>query len=138
MLRWARRGTLVNRGMKKVRDPRNSTAAEKVKVFRIGLESEGAAKDMLTYPFKTSHQNLLDGLAKKLDGGVGKLEAERRARLRLQGGQLLQAKRSQVMTQRFVLLDRPLSIGIAAFLGPFDQKSCRPAERKPCPGSGRK
>ena len=40
--------------------------AEKFKVFRIGLESEGAAKDPLTYPFKNSHQNLLDGLAKKL------------------------------------------------------------------------
>ena len=52
--------------MKKVRDPRNSTAAEKIKVFRIGLESEGAAKDSLTYPFKNSHQNLLDGLAKVL------------------------------------------------------------------------
>ena len=51
--------------MKKVRDPRNSTAAEKVKVFRIGLECEGAAKDPLTYPFKNSYQNLLDGLAKK-------------------------------------------------------------------------
>ena len=51
--------------MKKVRDPQNSTAAEKVKVFRIGLESKGAAKDPLTYPFKDSHQNLLDGLAKK-------------------------------------------------------------------------
>ena len=50
----------------KVRHPRNSTAAEKFKVFRIGLESEGAAKDPLTYPFKNSHQNLLDGLAKKL------------------------------------------------------------------------
>ena len=45
---WARTGPLVNGGMKKVRDPRNSTAAEKVKVFRIGLESEGAAKDPLT------------------------------------------------------------------------------------------
>ena len=50
--------------MKKVRNPRNSTAAEKIKVFRIGLESEGAAKDPLTYPFKNSHQNLLDKLAK--------------------------------------------------------------------------
>ena len=50
--------------MKKVRDPRNSTAAEKIKVFRIGLESKGAAKDSLTHPFKNSHQNLLDGLAK--------------------------------------------------------------------------
>ena len=50
--------------MQKVRDPRNSTAAENVKVFRIGLESEGAAKDPLTYPFKNSHQNLLDKLAK--------------------------------------------------------------------------
>ena len=59
---------MVNRdgGMEKVRDPRNSTAAEKVKVFRIGLESEGAAQDPLTYPFKNSHQNLLDGLTKKL------------------------------------------------------------------------
>ena len=51
--------------MKKVRDPRNSTAAEKIKVFRIGLESKGAAKDSLTHPFKNSHQNLLDRLAKK-------------------------------------------------------------------------
>ena len=51
--------------MKKVWDPRNSTAAEKVKVFRIGLESKGTAKDSLTHPFKNSHQNLLDGLAKK-------------------------------------------------------------------------
>ena len=51
--------------MKKVRDPRDSTAAEKIKVFRIGLESKGAAKDSLTHPFKNSHQNLLDGLAKK-------------------------------------------------------------------------
>ena len=59
------RGPLGNGGMKKVRDPRNSTAAEKVKVFRIGLECEGAAKDPLTYPFKNSYQNLLDGLAKK-------------------------------------------------------------------------
>ena len=63
--RWARRGPLVNGGMKKVRDPRNSTAAEKVKVSRIGLESEGAAKDPLTYPFKMSRQTLLDGFAKK-------------------------------------------------------------------------
>ena len=46
--RWARGGPLVDRGMEKVRDPRNSTAAEKVKAFRIGLESEGAAKDQLT------------------------------------------------------------------------------------------
>ena len=51
--------------MKKVRDSRNSTVAGKIKVFRIGLESEGAAKDSLTYPFKNSHQNLLDRLAKK-------------------------------------------------------------------------
>ena len=54
--------------MKKVRDPRDSTAAEKIKVFRIGLESKlskGAAKDSLTHPFKNSHQNLLDRLAKK-------------------------------------------------------------------------
>ena len=36
------------------------------------------------------------------------------------------------MTRLVVLLDLPLSIGIAAFLGPVDQKSCRPAERKPC------
>ena len=63
--RWARRGLLVNGDLNKVRDPRNSTAAEKVKVSRIGLQSEGAAKDPLTYPFKSSHQNLLDGLAKK-------------------------------------------------------------------------
>ena len=65
--RWARRGPLVDGGMKKVRGPRNSTAAEKVKVFRIGLECEGAlaAQDPLTYPFKISHQDLLDGLAKK-------------------------------------------------------------------------
>ena len=46
--------------MKKVRNPWNSSAAEIVKVFRIGLESEGAAKDKLTYPFKNSHINLLD------------------------------------------------------------------------------
>ena len=75
---------------------------------------------------------------KTVDGGVGKGEAERRARLRRQGGLLLQAKRNQVMTQLFVLLDLPLSISIAAFLGPVDQWSCRPAERKPCPESGRK
>ena len=59
ILRWARRGPLVNGGMKKVRDPRNSAAAKKSRVFR-GLEGEGAAKDPLTYPFKNSHQNLLD------------------------------------------------------------------------------
>ena len=52
--RWVRKGPLVNGGMKNVRDPRNSTAAEKVKVFRIWLESEGADKDPLTYPFKNS------------------------------------------------------------------------------------
>ena len=46
--------------MKKARDPQNSSAAEKFKVFRIGLESEGAAKDPLTYLFKNSYQNLLD------------------------------------------------------------------------------
>ena len=56
---------LVNVGMRKVRDPRNSTAAEKVKVFRIGLESEVAAKDPLVHPFKNSHQNHLDRLAKR-------------------------------------------------------------------------
>ena len=52
--------------MKKVRDPLNSTAAEKIKVFRTRLERKGAAKDSLTMPhipFKKSHQNLLDGLA---------------------------------------------------------------------------
>ena len=46
ILRWARRGSLVNGGMKKVRDPRNSTAAEKFKVLKIRLvllESEGAS-----------------------------------------------------------------------------------------------
>ena len=59
ILGWARRGPLVNGGMKKVRDPRNSAAAKKSRVFR-GLEGEGAAKDPLTYPFKNSHQNLLD------------------------------------------------------------------------------
>ena len=63
---------------------------------------------------------------------VGKVEAERRALLRLKGAQLLQAKRNQVMTH-VVLLDLPLSIGI---VGPVDQKSCRPAELKPCPESG--
>ena len=42
------------------------------------------------------------------------------------------------MTQLVVLLDLPLFVGIAAVLGPVDQKSCRPAERKPCPESGRK
>ena len=52
--------------MEKVRDPWNSTAAEKLKVFRIAQESEGEAKGPLTYPYKNSHQNLLDGLAKKL------------------------------------------------------------------------
>ena len=40
------------------------------------------------------------------------------------------------MTQLVVLLDLPLSVGIAAFLGLVDQKRCRPAER--CPESGRK
>ena len=72
-------GPLVNGGMKKVRDPRNSTAAKKVsegaakdmlkksaKVLPKTCSSEGAAKDMLKYPFKNSHQNLLDRLAKKL------------------------------------------------------------------------
>ena len=39
--------------MKKVRDPRNSTAAGKIKVFRIGLESKGAAKDH--YPLLAQH-----------------------------------------------------------------------------------
>ena len=60
---------LSHTGMKKASDPRNSTAAKKIKVFGIGLEtveSESAAKDSLTYPFKNSHQNLLDGLAKVL------------------------------------------------------------------------
>ena len=101
----------------------------------MGLESEGTAKDPLTYPFKNSHQDLLDGQidGKTVDGGVGKVGAERRARLQRQGGQLLPAIRNQVRTQLFVLLDLPLSIGIAAFLEPVDQKSCRPAERKPCP-----
>ena len=56
---------LVNVGMRKVRDPRNSTAAEKVKVFRIGLESEVAAKDPLVHPFKNRHQSHLDRLAKR-------------------------------------------------------------------------
>ena len=52
-------------GNEKARNPLNSTAAEKVKVFRIGLESQGATKDPLTCPFKNCHQNLLDRLAKK-------------------------------------------------------------------------
>ena len=39
VLRRARRGPLVDGGMKKIRDPWNSTAAEKFKKFRIGLES---------------------------------------------------------------------------------------------------
>ena len=42
------------------------------------------------------------------------------------------------MTQPGVLLNRPLSIGIAAFLGPVNHKSCRPAEQKQFPKSGRK
>ena len=40
--------------MKKIRDPLNSIAAEKLKVFRIGLESEDETQDTLTYPFKNS------------------------------------------------------------------------------------
>ena len=74
-LRWARRGppALVNGGLKKVRDPWNSTAAEKSRCS--GLESEGTANDPLTYPFKNSHQDLLDGLAKKpLTAALVKLE----------------------------------------------------------------
>ena len=50
----------------------------------------------------------------------------------------VQTKRNQAMTQLVVLLGLPLSTGIAAFLGPVDQRSCRPAEQKPCPKSGRK
>ena len=75
---------------------------------------------------------------KTVDGGGGKVGAERRARPRLQGGQLLQEKRNQVTTQLVALLDLPLSNGVAAFLLPVDHKSCRPPERKPCPESGRK
>ena len=32
----------------------------------MGLKSEVATKDLLTYPFKNSHPNLLDWWAKKL------------------------------------------------------------------------
>ena len=130
--------------MKKVRDPQNSTAAEKVKVFRIGLESKGAAKNPLTYPFKKTFKKTPNppGLIgeKSVGSCVGKVEAERCALRRLRGGQLLQAKGNQVMThwQLVVLLDLPLSIGIAAFVGPVDQKRCRPAGRKPCLELGRK
>ena len=54
---------------------------------------------------------------KTVDCCVGKVEAERRASLRLQGGQLQQAKRNQVMTQLVVHLYLPLFFGIPAFLG---------------------
>ena len=37
-------GPLVDGGIEKVRDPRNSTEAKKFKVFGMGLEGEGAAK----------------------------------------------------------------------------------------------
>ena len=59
------KGTPGQWGHEKSQGPMEQHSAEKVKVFRIGLESEGAAKDPLTYPFKNSHQNLLDRLAKK-------------------------------------------------------------------------
>ena len=39
---WCRKGTLVIGCMKKIRDPWNSIAAGKFKVFRIELESKGA------------------------------------------------------------------------------------------------
>ena len=108
-------------GACKVRDQWNSTVAEKIKVFRIGLESEGTAKDPLTaahIPPSSSGR-----IGEKTIDSVGKVGAERSARLRCLGGQLQQAKRNQVRTLLVVLLDLPLSIGIAAFPGPVDQKS---------------
>ena len=39
VVRWARWVPLVNVGMKKIREPRNSIAAEKFKVFMIGTDS---------------------------------------------------------------------------------------------------
>ena len=38
-VRWAKWVPLVNVGMKKIREPRNSIAAEKFKVFMIGTDS---------------------------------------------------------------------------------------------------
>ena len=55
---------------------------------------------------------------------VSSLFAERSAN-QLVGGQQLQVKRNQVMTQPVVLLDMPLSIGCKAFQEPVGQKSCR-------------
>ena len=51
--------------MKKIRDPRNSIAEEKLKAFSTGLVGEGAIKHALTNAFENSHQILLDRLAKK-------------------------------------------------------------------------
>ena len=38
----AEKGTLVSRGMEKIRGRRSSMAAEEFRVFRIGLEGKGA------------------------------------------------------------------------------------------------
>ena len=58
VVRWARR-RLLFRGHQKNQGPTEQHSGGKM-VFRIGLESEGAANDSHTYPIKNSHQSLLD------------------------------------------------------------------------------
>ena len=54
------KGTPGQWGHEENQAPTDQHSGGGVKVFRIRLESEGATKDPLTYPFKNSHQNLLD------------------------------------------------------------------------------
>ena len=58
VVRWARR-RLLFRVHQKNQGPTEQHSGGKM-VFRIGLESEGAANDPHTYPIKNSHQNILD------------------------------------------------------------------------------